>query len=81
MSTTATPCCCALAGSEVTLSLVFTNSVSDKLQVAGSVRTMVKDPSIDGPDILKEGIELVFTSTSSDASACTVTLTNSEATP
>lgn len=71
----------ALAGSEVTLSLVFTNSVSDKLQVAGSVRTMVKDPSIDGPDILKEGIELVFTSTSSDASACTVTLTNSEATP
>lgn len=70
----------AIAGTEVALSLVFTNG-ANTLTIAGNIRTDVEGLTIDGPESLKQGIPFVFLSTTSDAAAFTATLVNTNSAP
>ena len=70
----------AIAGTEAAFSLVFTSG-PNSLTFAGNVRSDVDSPTVDGPETLKSGLPLVFTSTTSDAAAMTITQVTTESSP
>lgn len=70
----------AFLGTEVAFSLVFTNGAAT-LTFAGNVRTAPFTPTVDGPETLKQGLELSFVSLTSDAAALTCTLVNADSAP
>lgn len=67
-------------GTEAALSMVWSNG-TDSITVAGNIRFDNNDPSIDGPDMVKQKVPFVFVSTTSDAAALTVTLVNGDSAP
>jgi hypothetical protein len=70
----------AIAGTEAAFSLVFTSG-ANTLTFAGNARSDVDSPVVDGPETLKNGLPLVFLSTTSDAAAMTITQVTTESSP
>lgn len=68
-------------GTEAALSLEFDAGTSAKLVIAGNVRFDGETPTVSGPELLTQSLPFKFISTTSDAAAFTVTLTNSDSTP
>lgn len=69
------------SGAEAALSLVFTASTGAILSITGNVRFDGETPKVGGPELLKQPFPFVFTSITSDATAITVALTNTDSTP
>jgi hypothetical protein len=68
-------------GTTAALSMVMSDGAGAQLTIAGTVRFDGETPNVKGPGMLKQRLPFVFTHPSSDASAITATLVNSDATP
>lgn len=68
-------------GTEAALSVVMSDGASAQLTIAGNVRFVGETPTVDGPQIVKNALPFVFTSTTSDAAAYTATLLSGDALP
>lgn len=69
-----------VAGTEATIQIVLTAGAAAKLQFDLNVRFTGETPQISGQERIKQGIPFTVLSATDDATACTVTLTNSDAT-
>lgn len=67
-------------GTEAALTLEFEVSTASKLTITGNVRFDGDTPNVTGPEILKQSLPFIFISSTSDASAFTATLINSDTT-
>ena len=67
-------------GTEASLSLVFTSSGSDTLTISGNVRFDGSTPNVGGPEVVKQELPFVFTSTSADDTAFDCVLVNDDST-
>lgn len=68
-------------GAEAALTLTFDAGTSAKLVISGNVRFDGETPHVTGPELLEQSLPAKFVSSTSDAAAFTVTLTNADATP
>lgn len=68
-------------GAEAALALTFTASTGAILSITGNVRFDGETPKVTGPELLKQPFPFVFTSITSDATAITVSLTNTDSAP
>lgn len=68
-------------GAEAALALTFTASTGAVLSITGNVRFDGETPKVTGPALLKQPFPFVFTSITSDATAISVALTNTDAAP
>jgi hypothetical protein len=68
-------------GTEAALSMEFDAGTSAKLVIAGNVRFDGETPNVGGPELLEQTLPFKFVSSTSDAAAFTVTLTNADSNP
>lgn len=71
----------AFTGTEVAFSLVLDAGASNKLTIAGNMRSQVDSPTVDGTTLVKQGLTVDLLSTTSDAAGLTLTLVNSNSAP
>ncbi len=70
----------AIAGTEAAFVLTFTQG-ANILVFSGNVRSDVDSPTVEAVETLKQGLPLVFLSTTTDAAAMTITQTTTESAP
>ena len=68
-----------VSGTEAALVLTLSDGASASLTITGNVRFDGDTPVVSGDAMLKQALPFVFTSTTNDASAITLTLVNSDA--